>query len=93
MNNDFALGIDVGGSHVSAVAVYVSKGHIILDSLNNGKVDNKGSSTEILHCWKEALNAALLDIDLPKLVGIGFAMPGPFDYENGIALFTKDVAK
>lgn len=93
MNKDVALGIDIGGSHISAVAVNISEGHVILESFTNRKVDNKASSTEILHCWKDALNAALSYIDLSNLVGIGFAMPGPFDYENGIAHFTKDVAK
>lgn len=93
MNKDFALGIDIGGSHISAVAVDISEGQVILDSFTNRKVNNKASSDEILHCWKDALNAALSYIDVSKLVGIGFAMPGPFDYENGVALFTKDVAK
>jgi glucokinase len=42
--------------------------------------------------WTDALKKTLSGIGMDDLVGIGFAMPGPFDYEKGIALFER-VAK
>src|ERR1035438_3387389 len=51
------------------------------------------SAEEILKNWAVALSKSIAKIDRTQLVGIGFAMPGPFDYAAGIALFTKGVVK
>jgi glucokinase len=37
--------------------------------------------------WSNAINETVQKAGVDKPVGIGFAMPGPFDYVNGIALF------
>ena len=57
------------------------------------KVDNSAKKEEILKGWKEAILQSAGQNKLNKLAGIGFAMPGPFDYRNGIALFDKNVKK
>jgi glucokinase len=61
--------------------------------LFHSKIDNKADADVILNQWAEAILRSISFIDKNRLVGIGFAMPGPFDYENGIAMFTHEVAK
>ena len=62
-------------------------------SFASQKVNNQSAAEEILSNWATTLSKAITRIDLGQLAGIGFAVPGPFDYASGIAWFTSDVAK
>jgi glucokinase len=84
-----AIGVDIGGSHISCAAVDLSTHRIIPGSGSEQKIDNKAGADEILDGWSKALSGTISAIDKNKLTGIGFAMPGPFDYPNGIALFER----
>ena len=88
----YAIGVDIGGSHISTVLVDVNSGNMIKGSLTEVSVDNQASANDILDRWATAICETMLFVDREKLVGIGFAMPGPFDYKNGVALL-KNVAK
>ena len=88
-----ALGIDIGGSHISCVAVDLPTRSIIKESRAGQSVDNQAPAGEILSRWAAALGESTAKIDRTRLAGLGFAIPGPFDYANGIAQFTKDVVK
>lgn len=92
MGKKYAVGVDIGGSHISSVLVDVNSGNILTESLSEVKVDNQASANEILDNWAAAIAQTMLFTDREKLIGIGFAMPGPFDYKNGVALL-KNVAK
>ncbi|QIA07422.1 ROK family protein [Draconibacterium halophilum] len=92
MNEKYAIGVDVGGSHISSVVVDASSGNMLKDSLDEVKVDNQATADEILDKWVAAISESIKSIERDKLIGIGFAMPGPFDYKNGVALL-KNVAK
>jgi glucokinase len=93
MKKKYAIGADVGGSHISVVAVDLEKEVLLNTSTSCCVVDNKASADEILDAWKCGIEKSLSCIDRNDLAGIGFAMPGPFDYSNGIALFTEVVDK
>src|SRR5208337_2789260 len=88
-----AIGTDIGGSHISCAAIDFQKQFIIKGSLTTQMVNNQASAKEILNNWGIALSKSIAQIDRTRLAGIGFAMPGPFDYAGGIALFTTEVAK
>lgn len=88
----YAIGADIGGSHISCALVDMVKGCIMESSRSERKIDNQSSANNILDGWKEALKQAINGFDPDSLSGIGFAMPGPFAYDKGIALFEK-VAK
>lgn len=92
MGKRYAIGVDIGGSHISTVLVDLTTGQVIGDSHAQQKVDNKDTANHILHCWSQVVEKTLSKAQDGKLEGIGFAMPGPFDYKNGVALF-KNVAK
>lgn len=90
-NTNYVVGIDIGGSHITAAIVDLKTFSIIENSLFRKKVDSSGSSAAILETWVSTIKEAILITDQqPSRLGI--AMPGPFDYENGISLI-KDLHK
>ena len=93
MTRKFAIGTDIGGSHISCALIEIEKEQIVKGSHANKEVDNKAPADAILAAWAGALRHSMDGIDSRELAGIGFAMPGPFDYANGIALFTPEVVK
>ncbi|MDT8400313.1 MAG: ROK family protein [Bacteroidales bacterium] len=86
MEKHFSIGVDIGGSHISCAAVDLDKRRIIRDTLAERPVDNKGTADEIISRWSEALSETFEKAGRDNIRGIGFAMPGPFDYVNGICL-------
>ena len=91
-NSQFAIGTDIGGGHISCAALDLDTNKILTETYLKEKVDCSAESDIIIATWVKALNKTISMIDPNSLAGIGFAMPGPFDYENGIALF-KQVEK
>ena len=89
----YAIGADIGGSHISCAVIDLENETIIRESYATQKVDNQAPADDILENWAIALRKSIAYIDRDQLAGVGFAMPGPFDYEKGIALFTEAVAK
>ncbi|NOU59868.1 ROK family protein [Marinifilum caeruleilacunae] len=89
----YAIGVDVGGSHISSKSYDLTEKILLDNSFRSIKIDHSGSKVEILNRMVELLSPALKDIERENLAGIGFAMPGPFDYVNGIALFSGENAK
>ncbi len=81
-----AVGVDVGGTHITC-ALYDTKARQFAGNerirLN---VDSLSSGTGILNTWAEAILKTILPVSFENIMGIGFAMPGPFDYKNGISL-------
>ena len=92
MNKNIAIGTDIGGSHISCAAIDLVSGKIIRDTLTEKSVDNQAQSGEIIGTWTQALSASLAKVSLENVKGIGFAMPGPFDYVKGIS-YIRGVAK
>ena len=81
------VGADIGGSHISCVAVD-TEGKIISDEFKIRKeIDSRAPADFILGGWSEALESLIKLLGKENLGGIGFAMPGPFDYPGGIAWF------
>ena len=89
----YAIGVDVGGSHISCKIYDLIEGLLLDNSFTSVDLNNSGSKEEILNTFVELLQPVLKKINKEELAGIGFAMPGPFDYLNGIALFAGENAK
>lgn len=92
MTRKYAVGVDIGGSHISAILVDIDKGKLVGDSFLEQKVNNQASADQIIKVWGKAIKGSIDHVGSDLIAGIGFAMPGPFDYENGIALL-KGVSK
>ena len=85
MKREYYIGVDIGGSHVSAALVDAQSGAFAGD-MQEANVNCAGTSEEILHDWKETVRRVLLRHETVDISGIGIAMPGPFDYRKGISL-------
>lgn len=82
-----AIGVDIGGSHVSCAACDINEKKYLSETLSENDLDNQAPKEEILNIWAKTILATIEKVGIENLLGIGFAMPGPFDYANGVALF------
>lgn len=89
----YAIGADIGGSHISCALFDLSEMKIVDGKRAELDINNKAEAKVILDNWAKALSEVLVQIDKLELEGITFAMPGPFKYAEGIALFDEQVAK
>ncbi|MFB6341830.1 ROK family protein [Saccharicrinis sp. FJH62] len=89
----YSIGVDIGGSHISCALVDMYEGHIMKDSHTERKVDNKATADDILSAWADALKATVSKVGEDNVAGVGFAMPGPFAYDTGVAMFDASVDK
>ncbi len=76
-----ALGVDIGGTHATAALVDLATRKIVGD-VKRVSVDAGGSVDEVIEAWSACIGAASEGRD----VQICLAMPGPFDYQEGISL-------
>jgi glucokinase len=79
------LGIDIGGSHITVGLVNLAMKNIVSHSVQRKKVNRHATAEEILGTWSETINE-MQTVYAGSFNRIGFAMPGPFDYENGVCL-------
>ena len=82
-----AVGVDIGGSHVSCAACDLSQKKFLPETRSENGVDNQDPPSKIISAWAGAILGTMQRFKGKKISGIGFAMPGPFDYVQGIALF------
>jgi glucokinase len=92
MNKNIAIGTDIGGSHISCAAIDLITGKILKKTFAERTVNNQAQASEIISLWASALSDSLSKVPIGKAKGIGFAMPGPFDYVQGIS-YIRGVAK
>ena len=92
MMQNIAIGADIGGSHISCAAVDLKSGKVLRETFSEKPVNNQAQATQIISVWASCLADVLSRISINEVKGIGFAMPGPFDYVNGICLI-RGVAK
>ena len=92
MKKNIAIGTDIGGSHISCAAIDLVTGKILKETLTERAVNNQAQANVIIANWAEVLTSVLSKVPFESVKGIGFAMPGPFDYVKGIS-FIRGVAK
>lgn len=83
----YTVGIDIGGSHISSAAINVATFEILPGSCYSSEINHRLGKDEILKEWAGVINKSLAHLKHETCLGVGFAMPGPFDYPNGIAKF------
>jgi glucokinase len=81
-DSSVVLGVDIGGSHITAGAVDLESRTILDNSIKRLKVKSDDASDKIIKAWAELINSIAQQHPISK---IGMALPGPFDYENGIS--------
>jgi len=93
MTQRLAIGVDIGGSHISCAACDLSQKRYLPETHSENEIDNHGTAEEIIGIWAETIQETIQKSGAAEIAGIGFAMPGPFDYARGIALFDEGVKK
>ena len=88
MENPVVLGVDIGGSHITAALVDINKGILLNNESVRNSVNPEGTADEIINSWCAVIQKALSNIEITN-AAIGIAMPGPFDYEEGISLIQQ----
>jgi glucokinase len=79
------IGVDIGGSHITAAHVDCNTYRVIDSTLKRERVASMDDAEVILQSWVKALSALIVKSS-EETITIGIAMPGPFDYEQGISL-------
>ena len=82
---EFALGIDIGGSHITAAIVNVDDRRIIPETRTTAYLDPKQEASIILSIWTACIRNCLDKFEDVPLIGMGISIPGPADYEKGIS--------
>jgi glucokinase len=83
--NRYNIGVDVGGSHISSALVNLSDGSVLKESICEVKIDSSGSIEHIVGSLRTVLQKTVAGQE-HTIESVGIAMPGPFDYPNGISL-------
>lgn len=81
----YAVGADIGGSHICSAVVDLATGKICGEPVS-GKVDCDAGAREILDAWADNIRRSIAASGLKAVRRLGFAFPGPFDYEHGVSL-------
>jgi len=88
MKKQISIGVDVGGSHVSCMAFDLENKRLLEHTHAENDLDNHGQPAEIIDAWGKTIKKTMELAGAENIQGVGFAMPGPFDYVKGIPLFT-----
>lgn len=88
----FRLGVDVGGSHITCARFDSATLAMIQEQKIRASIHTHGEKDVILAEFAKVLKQVAGE-HLEEVSSIGFAFPGPFDYEEGICLIPPALAK
>lgn len=86
--DDTVAVLEIGGTHVTAALVDVERRRLRDGTINTESLDADGPADRLIAAFASAANRLAAGPGCPW----GIAIPGPFDYERGVALFA-DVGK
>lgn len=82
------VGIDIGGSHITLAQVDAIEKKIISETYIRKHVDSFENKEIIISSWVDAIEKCAENLDKKSLI-LGIAMPGPFNYKEGISLMQQ----
>jgi glucokinase len=85
MCNSIVVGVDIGGSHITVALIDMEKGEVLEHTWKRLDVDAQGEAQTIIDVWTKAIEESIT-AHTAVPAGLGIAMPGPFDYEEGVSL-------
>lgn len=80
------IGADIGGHHIAAALVDGASGAVVESSFRHRATDRKASAEALIAGWAAVIDE-VADLAASRVMGVGLAMPGPFDYADGVAHF------
>lgn len=85
------IGVDIGGSHIAAGEVVLTERRVCAGSQRRMGIDSQASSETIISSWGTFLSY-FVNEDNREHLRVGIAMPGPFDYLEGVS-YIKELSK
>lgn len=85
MDHSIVIGADIGGSHITAAQIDVTDRRLVNTSLVRMHVDSMAAAQEVIGVWAACIKQAMQHVPVAKIC---LAMPGPFNYEQGICLIS-----
>jgi glucokinase len=92
MNKVYAIGLDIGGTHITAAVIDIVDMKVLESSLHKESFDSNLPAVEVMDIWERAIRISWKNSGVKELAGITLSVPGPFDYANGIC-WIKDQTK
>ena len=92
MNKNYAVGIDIGGTHITTAVINILDMKVIDFSLHKECFDSNMPVEKVMAVWKKAIEISIENSKIENIKGLAICMPGPFDYESGIC-HIKDQSK
>jgi len=92
MNTSYAIGLDIGGTHITAAVIDKAEMKVLDFSLCKESFDSNMPADQVMSIWKKVISTAIENSKIKDIAGIAICMPGPFDYKNGIC-WIKDQSK
>jgi glucokinase len=90
MKDKVVLSVDIGGSHITTALVDMQRRTFLPGSIHREHIDSHAGASDIINGWSHVMKKSMLAGGMVHHIGI--AMPGPFDYEEGIS-FIKGLHK
>ena len=92
MNKEYAVGIDIGGTHITTAIIDIVNMKLIDFSLHKEYFDSNLSVNQVMSIWEKAIRISVENSKVKEIKGLAVCMPGPFDYMNGLC-WIKDQSK
>lgn len=74
--NAIAIGVDIGGSHISCAASNLTEKIFLPETFSEKRIDNQAPAEVILAIWANTIRETIRKTGQKEIAGIGFAMPG-----------------
>jgi glucokinase len=92
MNKEYAVGLDIGGTHITAAIIDIVNMKVIDFSLHKESFDSNLPVNEVMSIWEKVIRTSVENSKVDEIKGLAVCMPGPFDYTNGLC-WIKDQSK
>jgi glucokinase len=89
---EYAVGIDIGGTHITAAIIDIVSMKLIDFSLHKESFDSNLPVNQVMSIWEKAIRISVENSKVKEIKGLTVCMPGPFDYTNGLC-WIKDQSK
>lgn len=86
MKKKYAIGMDVGGTHITSAVIDVLNMKVLNSSIHKETFDSNLPVNQVMDFWEKSIRSSLQNSAIEKIDGITVCIPGPFDYEKGISM-------
>ncbi len=84
-NSPHVIAADIGGTHITVALVTTGDWQVVRESIIRKGVNSHADAKSILSSWSAPFQDVIRNRGQLGEAMIGIAIPGPFDYENGIS--------